>query len=268
MEDPFERRHHSESCLANLLRNNNGNSCTRSSNHLRFLMELPGVFELFMPICSTVGTLFTPCLIPDSKPLYLASIILKIQGLQNEIKLVPIDLQDKPTWHKEKIHPENKVPSLEHNGKVLAESLDLIKYVDANFEGPSLEATDPAKKEFGDQLIVYVDTFTKEVFSSFRGGDHVQLSSASFDNLENALGKFDDGPFFLGQFSLVDIAFITFVERFQIVFTELYKHDITAGRPKLAAWIEELNKFDAYKQTKVEPEVFFNVFKKHFSGRP
>ena len=36
----------------------------------------------------------------------------------------------------------------------------------------------------------------------------------------------------------MDIAFITFVERFQIVFSEIYKHDITAGRPKLAAWIE------------------------------
>lgn len=27
---------------------------------------------------------------------------------------------------------------MEHNGKVLGESLDLIKYVDSNFEGPSL----------------------------------------------------------------------------------------------------------------------------------
>jgi len=30
------------------------------------------------------------------------------------------------------------VTSLEHNGKVIGESLDLIKYVDSNFEGPSL----------------------------------------------------------------------------------------------------------------------------------
>lgn len=31
-----------------------------------------------------------------------------------------------------------QVPALEHNGKVIGESLDLIKYVDSNFEGPSL----------------------------------------------------------------------------------------------------------------------------------
>lgn len=36
----------------------------------------------------------------------------------------------------------------------------------------------------------------------------------------------------------VDIAFIPFVERFQIFLYEQFKYDITAGRPKLAAWIE------------------------------
>jgi len=36
----------------------------------------------------------------------------------------------------------------------------------------------------------------------------------------------------------VDIAYITFVERFQIFLSEAFKYDITAGRPKLAAWIE------------------------------
>ena len=30
------------------------------------------------------------------------------------------------------------MPSLEHNGKVLGESLDLIKYIDANFDGTPL----------------------------------------------------------------------------------------------------------------------------------
>lgn len=31
-----------------------------------------------------------------------------------------------------------QVPALEHNNRVLGESLDLIKYIDSNFEGPSL----------------------------------------------------------------------------------------------------------------------------------
>lgn len=36
----------------------------------------------------------------------------------------------------------------------------------------------------------------------------------------------------------VDVAYIPFVERFQIFLSEVFKYDITAGRPKLAAWIE------------------------------
>ncbi|GAU23058.1 hypothetical protein TSUD_337060, partial [Trifolium subterraneum] len=155
------------------------------------------------------------------------------KGLQDKIKLVPIDLQNKPAWYKEKVHPENK---------------------------------DPAKKEFGEELIKYVDTFTKDVFGSFKG-DSLTQASASFEYLENALGKFD-GPFFLGEFSLVDIVYIPFIERFQIAFSELYKHDITAGRPKFATWIEELNNNDAYKQTKLaNPQEFVGFVKKVFLGQ-
>ncbi|GMP50579.1 hypothetical protein CsSME_00017137 [Camellia sinensis var. sinensis] len=60
------------------------------------------------------------------------------KGLQDKIKLVAINLLNRPAWYKEKVYPENKVPSLEHNNKVIGESLDLLKYIDSNFEGPSL----------------------------------------------------------------------------------------------------------------------------------
>ncbi|RZC21207.1 glutathione S-transferase L3-like [Glycine soja] len=185
------------------------------------------------------------------------------KGLQDKIELVPIDLKNRPAWYKEKVYPTNKVPSLEHNSKVLGESLDLIRYIDANFEGAPLFPTDPAKREFGEQLISHVDTFTSGIYPTFKG-DPIQQTSAAFDYLENALGKFDDGPFFLGQFSLADIAYVSFLERFQIVFSEIFKHDITAGRPKLATWIQEGNKIDGYKQTKVDREEYLEAFKKKF----
>ncbi|KAI4300207.1 hypothetical protein L6164_033608 [Bauhinia variegata] len=186
------------------------------------------------------------------------------KGLQDKIKLVPIDLENRPAWYKEKVYPENKVPSLEHNGKVLGESLDLIKYIDANFEGPSLFPSDPAKLEFGEQLISHVDTFTKELYTSLRGPETVQQASPAFDYLENALGKFDDGPFLLGQFGWVDVAYIPFVERFQALFLDLFKHDITAGRPKLAAWIEALNKVDAYTQTIYDPNEIIEIYRRKY----
>ncbi|KAI5560908.1 hypothetical protein POPTR_016G083500v4 [Populus trichocarpa] len=186
------------------------------------------------------------------------------KGLQDEIKLVPLILQNRPAWYSEKVYPPNKVPSLEHNGKITGESLDLIKYLESNFQGPSLLPEDPAKKEFAEELFSYTDTFNRTVFTSFKG-DPAKEAGPAFDHLENALHKFGDGPFFLGQeFSLVDIAYIPFVERFCIFLSEVFKYDITAGRPKLAAWIEELNKIEAYKQTKTDPKEMVEVYKKRF----
>lgn len=145
------------------------------------------------------------------------------------------------------------MPSLEHDNKIIGESLDLVKYVDAHFEGPALLPDDPAKREFAEDLLTYTSTFNGTVKSSFKG-DTVKEAGVAFDYLESALQKFE-GPFFLGQqVSLVDFAYIPFVERFQVFLQEVYKYDITSGRPKLATWIEELNKIDAYVETKCDPE--------------
>lgn len=87
---------------------------------------------------------------------------------------------------------------------------------------------DPVKRELAEELFSYTDTFTKSVFSTFKGeGDDEAgekfsspyvvimndrecnlitlkiLAAAAFDEIENALSKFKDGPFFLGQLSLV-----------------------------------------------------------------
>ncbi|BBG97874.1 glutathione transferase lambda 2 [Prunus dulcis] len=157
------------------------------------------------------------------------------------IQLVPIDLQDRPAWYKEKVYPPNKVPSLEHNNEVKGESLDLIRYIDSHFEGPSLFPDDPAKREFAEELLSYTDSFNKSVFASFKE-DGTKAAGAAFDYIETALSKFEDGPFFLGTFSLVDIAYAPFLERFQPFSLEVKKYDITAGRPKLAAWFEVQHK--------------------------
>lgn len=186
------------------------------------------------------------------------------KGLQDKIKLVPIDLQDRPAWYKEKVYPPNKVPSLEHNNEVKGESLDLIKYIDSHFDGPSLFPDDPAKKEFAEDLLSYTGSFSKANNSTFKG--EADEAGAAFDYIETALSKFDNGPFFLGQFSLVDIAYAPFIERFQPALLEFKKYDITAGRPKLAAWIEEMNKIEAYNQTRREPKQHVETYKKRFAA--
>ncbi|KAC9638041.1 hypothetical protein R6Q59_008852 [Mikania micrantha] len=185
------------------------------------------------------------------------------KGLQEKIKLVPIDVKNRPDWYKEKVYPANKVPALEHNNEVKGESLDLIKYIDTNFEGPSLYPDDTIKKEFGEKLLSYTDTFYKSVTTSFKG-DGFDDAAAAFDYIEDALSKFDDGPFFLGQFSLVDIAYAPFIERFQPYLLDVKSYDIKVGRPKLAAWIQEMNKNDYFNQTRRDPKELVESYRKRY----
>ncbi|CAK7342902.1 unnamed protein product [Dovyalis caffra] len=140
----------------------------------------------------------------------------------------------RPAWYAEKVYPQNKVPSLEHNGKIIGESLDLIKYLESNFEGPSLLPEDLAEREFAEGLLSYTDEFIQIVCSSFKG-----------DPVKEA-------------------AYIPFVERFGFFLSEEFKYDITAGRPKFAAWIEEVNKIEAYKQTKTDLDFLMEYYKKRF----
>ncbi|KAG5253147.1 In2-1 family protein [Salix suchowensis] len=195
------------------------------------------------PLFDGITKLYTCYTCPFAQRVWIAR---NFKGLQDEIKLVPLILQNRPAWYSEKVYPPNK-------GKITGESLDLIKYLESNFQGPSLLHEDPAKKEFTGELLSYSDTFNRTVFTSFKG-----------DIAKEAV-RILSGPFFLGQeFSLVDIAYITFVERFYIFLSEVFKHDITAGRPKLTAWIEEVNKIEAYKQTKTDPKEMIETYKNKF----
>jgi glutathione S-transferase len=185
-----------------------------------------------------------------------------IKGL-SEIQIVSIDLQDRPAWYKEKVYPPNKVPSLEHNGKVTGESLDLLEYLENNFEGPKLFPTDPAKTEAATELLKHTDTFTQNLFGALTKPEPkaAQEAGPALDYLENALGKFADGPFLLGQFSVVDIAYGPIFERFQVVFPALKNYDTTAGRPKLLKWIQELHKIEGYAKTVADPKIIVEIYK-------
>ncbi|XVE76269.1 hypothetical protein DITRI_Ditri12bG0158500 [Diplodiscus trichospermus] len=217
------------------------------------------------PLFDGTTRLYTSYICPFAQRAWITR---NYKGLQDKIKLVPLNLQNRPAWYKEKVYSVNKVPALEHNGKIIGESLDVIKYVDSNFEGPSLVPDDPERKKFFEEVLSYVDKFVGTVFTSFKG-DPTKEAGPAFDYLENALKKFNDGPFLLGaKFSLADIAYIPFVERYEIFLSEVFKYDLTAGRPTLTAWIEEVNKIDPYKQTKkTDPKELVELWKKYFMAQ-
>nr|XP_017252470.1 PREDICTED: glutathione S-transferase L3-like isoform X2 [Daucus carota subsp. sativus] len=179
------------------------------------------------PLFDGTTRLYISYVCPFAQRVWIAR---NLKGLQAKIELVPINLQDRPTWYKEKVYAENK---------------------------------DPAKREFAKELISYSDKWMSTVFNSFRG-DPVKEAGGAFDYMETALHKFDDGPFFLGQLSQVDIAYAPHFERMHTFIEDVWKHNVLSGRPKLTAWFEELNKMDAYTVTKADRKEFIAIFKKRF----
>ncbi|GJX43213.1 glutathione S-transferase L3-like protein [Tanacetum coccineum] len=98
---------------------------------------------------------------------------------------------------------------------------------------------DSVKRVFAEELLTYTDMLNKIVYSSVRG-----------DSVKE-----------------VDFAYVPFVERFQLFLQEVYKYDICTGMPKLATWIEELNKIDAYVETKDDPKYTIQIYKKRLLGQ-
>jgi len=168
-----------------------------------------------------------------------------------------------------------QIPVLEHNGNIIAESLDLLSYLDANFEGPKLFPgdQDPAKQAFADELIANSDSVITAFFKAGRayaqgqGDDDIsKILAPALDKVEESLGRFSDGPFLLGQsmsavsklindllvnrflisfednnriaYMQVDMVYAPFVERFKDFFAAVKHYDITQARPKLKEWIE------------------------------
>ncbi|XP_025796090.1 protein IN2-1 homolog B-like isoform X3 [Panicum hallii] len=185
------------------------------------------------------------------------------KGLQEEIKLVPMDLADKPAWYK-KVYPKYQVPAMEHNKKIIGESLDLIRYIDSNFDGPKLITNmRSSKQRFAVELLGYSDAFNRALLDGLRSKGPVTAEAvAALDKIDSSLSKFDDGPFFLGQFSLVDIAYVPFIDGFQMFFAGIKNYDITRGRVHMQTFTEELNKIDAYTQMKQDPQMLLALTKK------
>ncbi|KAL6652803.1 hypothetical protein ACP70R_011728 [Stipagrostis hirtigluma subsp. patula] len=212
------------------------------------------------PLFDGTTRLYISYLCPYAQRAWIAR---NFKGLQDNIKIIPIYLEDRPAWYKEKVYPENKVPSLEHNNQVKGESLDLVKYIDSNFEGPPLLPDDSTMKQLAEELLPYSDEFNKALYSDIvLKGDVSEKAVAALDKIEAAVGKFDHGPFFLGQFSMVDIVYVPFIERFRLFFADIKNYDITKGRPNLQKFLEEVNKIDAYTETKQDPQAMLAVTKK------
>ena len=145
-----------------------------------------------------------------------------------------------------KLNPYGKIPVLVEDGKVLFESCIINEYLDEKYPNPPLMPKDPYLRGRGRVLIDYALNYAHAPYWDLRG--EMRKPAAERDQniidekrrtlrellqyLETALG---DEAFFLGEFSLTDIAILP-----RLLRAETYGALPAPALPRLGAWLERM----------------------------
>ena len=150
-----------------------------------------------------------------------------------EYEAVEIDLDHRPAWLYEK-NPLGRVPVLEEDALVLAESLVIAEYLEERYPEPRLWPVDPAERALARLVVHRFDRFGDAYYALRRGeSGAVAAFDAALAELERRL---EERPYLTGRdYGLADIAYVPWVIRAREslgVSLDPY--------PQLAAWVERL----------------------------
>ena len=158
-------------------------------------------------------------------------IVLAEKGIEYET--VEVDLDDRPAWIYEK-NPLGRVPVLEEDTFVLAESAVIDEYLDERYPDPSLWPADPAERALGRMLVFRFDELSKPYYALRRGDDGArERLDAAFATMAAVL----QGQRFLSgrEFGLADVAYVPWILRARD------RMDVDLERfPALSAWLGQL----------------------------
>jgi glutathione S-transferase len=158
-------------------------------------------------------------------------IVLAEKGVEYET--VAVDLDDRPAWIYEK-NPLGRVPVLEEDTFLLAESAVIDEYLDDRYPEPALWPADPGARALGRMLVFRFDELSRPYYALRRGeegaGERFDAALAELD------GLLELQPFLSGQeFGLADVAYIPWIlrarDRMDVELTPF---------PALADWVSRL----------------------------
>jgi len=164
---------------------------------------------------------------------YCARVRITLAEKGIEYEPVMIDLDDRPGWIYEK-NPLGRVPVLEEDTFVLAESAVIDEYLDERYPDPPLWPADPADRALGRMLVFRFDEVSKPYYALRRGDEGARgRLDAALDTLAKAL---QERPFLSGQeFGLADIAYVPWILRARD------RMAVDLGRfPALSEWVGRL----------------------------
>ena len=162
---------------------------------------------------------------------FCARVRIVLEEKDVPFEAVPIDLGARPAWLYEK-NPSGKVPVLEEDGWLLAESAVIDEYLDERYPYPPLLPADPAERAFARLLVFRFDEYLGSAYYALRRGDdgaeaRVVEALARLDGLVAALP-------YLGShsFGLADIAYVPWVLRLRDLLGVTLD-----GHPALEGWL-------------------------------
>jgi stringent starvation protein A len=142
---------------------------------------------------------------------YCARVRIALAEKGIEYETVEVDLDDRPRWIYEK-NPLGRVPVLEEDTFVLAESAVIDEYLDERYPEPPLWPADPGERALGRLLIFRFDELSRPYYALRRGEEGAR------ERLDAALAMLDallhEQAFLSGrEFGLADIAYIPWIVR-------------------------------------------------------
>ena len=164
---------------------------------------------------------------------YCARVRITLAEKGIEYETVEIDLDDRPRWIYEK-NPLGRVPILEEDTFVLAESAVIDEYLEERYPDPPLWPADPADRALGRMLVFRFDELSKPYYALRRGEDGAN------ERLDAALAMLDAVPqeqlFLSGrEFGLADVAYVPWILRARD------RMDVDLERfPALSEWVGRL----------------------------
>jgi glutathione S-transferase len=192
-------------------------------------------------------------------------ILLALKGLRHEVRFEVVDITTpRPAWLLEKTGGTTSLPILEdEQGRVLKESLVLLRYLDARF-GERIARRDPYEAAIEDLLIAKEGPFVGAGYTFVRNPDPSKKAGLEAAMLERyaELDAFlvrhgsASGPFLFETFGLAEAVFTPFFQRFW--FLEYYEGFELPEEPRFArvrAWRDACLAHPAAQQTSKEEVV-------------
>jgi glutathione S-transferase len=164
---------------------------------------------------------------------YCARVRIVLAEKRIEYETVAIDLDERPAWIYEK-NPLGRVPVLEEDTFLLAESAVINEYLEDRYPEPGLWPADPGERALGRMLVFRFDELSRPYYALRRG------EAGAAQNFDAALAELDgllEGqPFLSGrEFGLADVAYVPWILRARD------RMDVELSPfPALADWVTRL----------------------------